>query len=97
MRTVGIRDLKNRLSEYLRLVRAGEEILITDRDEIVAEISLPRPARVAHQRYPRLSALVREGKATPGGRNSARLYPRLNRILRSVTSAQLLKEERGER
>ena len=27
MRAVGVRELKNRLSEYLRLVRSGEEIL----------------------------------------------------------------------
>ncbi|MFI5007275.1 MAG: type II toxin-antitoxin system Phd/YefM family antitoxin, partial [Solirubrobacterales bacterium] len=29
MKAVGIRELKNRLSEYLRLVRSGEEILVT--------------------------------------------------------------------
>jgi prevent-host-death family protein len=32
MRTVGIKVLKNRLSEYLRLVASGETILVTDRD-----------------------------------------------------------------
>ena len=43
MKAVGVRELKNRLSEYLRLVRNGEEILVTDRGEVVAE--LPRPSR----------------------------------------------------
>ncbi len=42
MKAVGVKQLKARLSEYLRLVRAGETILITDRDEVVAEL---RPAR----------------------------------------------------
>lgn len=42
MRAVGIKKLKARLSEYLRLVKAGETVLVTDRDEVVAEL---RPAR----------------------------------------------------
>ena len=37
MKTVGVRELKNRLSEYLRRVRAGEGVLVTDRGEIIAE------------------------------------------------------------
>lgn len=42
MKAVGVKQLKARLSEYLRLVKAGETILVTDRDEVVAEL---RPAR----------------------------------------------------
>jgi prevent-host-death family protein len=42
MKAVGVRELKARLSEYLRLVRTGATVLITDRDEVVAEL---RPAR----------------------------------------------------
>lgn len=38
MRAVSIRELKNRLSEYLRMVRQGEDILITDRGEVIAEL-----------------------------------------------------------
>lgn len=38
MRTVGIKLLKARLSEYLRVVRSGETVLVTDRDEVVAEL-----------------------------------------------------------
>jgi antitoxin (DNA-binding transcriptional repressor) of toxin-antitoxin stability system len=42
MKSVGIKQLKARLSEYVRLAKAGETILVTDRDEVVAEL---RPAR----------------------------------------------------
>jgi antitoxin (DNA-binding transcriptional repressor) of toxin-antitoxin stability system len=42
MKSVGVKQLKSRLSEYLRLVRSGETVLVTDRDEVVAEL---RPAR----------------------------------------------------
>jgi antitoxin (DNA-binding transcriptional repressor) of toxin-antitoxin stability system len=42
MRVVGIKQLKARLSAYLREVRRGEVFLVTDRDEVIAEL---RPAR----------------------------------------------------
>jgi antitoxin (DNA-binding transcriptional repressor) of toxin-antitoxin stability system len=42
MKTVGVRELKNRLSEYLREVRRGESVLVTDRGDVVAEFSPPR-------------------------------------------------------
>ncbi len=41
MKAVGIKILKARLSEYIRLVKNGETVLVTDRDEVVAEL---RPA-----------------------------------------------------
>jgi antitoxin (DNA-binding transcriptional repressor) of toxin-antitoxin stability system len=41
MRVVGIRELKARLSEYLRDVRRGEVFLVTDRQEVVAELRPP--------------------------------------------------------
>lgn len=41
MRTVGLKILKNRLSEYIRLVSGGETILVTDRDRVVAELRPP--------------------------------------------------------
>jgi prevent-host-death family protein len=42
MKVVGIKQLKAKLSEYVRLVRRGETVLVTERDEVVAEL---RPAR----------------------------------------------------
>jgi antitoxin (DNA-binding transcriptional repressor) of toxin-antitoxin stability system len=42
VKSVGIKVLKAKLSEYLRLAKGGETILVTERDEVVAEI---RPAR----------------------------------------------------
>ena len=38
MRAVGLRVLKNRLSEYVRLAASGETVLVTDRERVVAEI-----------------------------------------------------------
>ena len=36
--TVGVRDLKNKLSEMLRRVRGGESIVVTDRGRAVARL-----------------------------------------------------------
>jgi antitoxin (DNA-binding transcriptional repressor) of toxin-antitoxin stability system len=43
MRSVGIKVLKNKLSEYVRLAAGGETVLVTDRDRVVAELVPPRP------------------------------------------------------
>lgn len=53
--------MKNKLSEYLRLAAAGETVLISDRDRIVAELVPPattRADRVHDAVLPRLSAPV---------------------------------------
>jgi antitoxin (DNA-binding transcriptional repressor) of toxin-antitoxin stability system len=42
MRTVGLKVLKNKLSEYIRVVSNGEIVLVTDRDRVVAEIRPPQ-------------------------------------------------------
>ncbi len=45
MRTVGLKTLKNKLSEYVRAAAAGETIVITDRGRTVAELVPPQPLR----------------------------------------------------
>ncbi len=42
-----MKTLKARLSEYLRLVKAGEVVLVTDRDEVIAELRPSRRQRTA--------------------------------------------------
>lgn len=42
MKAVGIKQLKAHLSDYVRLAKAGEVVLVTEREEVVAEL---RPAR----------------------------------------------------
>ena len=41
MKSVGIKLLKDKLSAYLKLVVQGEPVLVTDRDEVIAEIRRP--------------------------------------------------------
>lgn len=46
MKAVSVRQLKTRLSKYLRLVEMGETVLIIDREEVVAELR-PAPRQFA--------------------------------------------------
>lgn len=61
MRVVGIKVLKNRLSEYIRLVRDGEVVLVTDRDRVVAELRPPEPDRPRRGVDARLAEWGRRG------------------------------------
>ena len=58
---VGVRKLKNSLSRYLRQVREGETIVVTDRGEPVARIV---PAGVPEH----IARLMAEGRVTWSGR-----------------------------
>jgi antitoxin (DNA-binding transcriptional repressor) of toxin-antitoxin stability system len=42
MIAVGVRDLKNQLSQYLQQVKLGEKVLITEHNKVIAEITLPK-------------------------------------------------------
>lgn len=97
MKAVGIRELKNRLSEYVRLVRAGEEFLVTDRGEVVAELRPPLRADSSLEPYPGLARLARQGRLRLGAENSPDLYPALPGRTPKGTAARLLDEERGVR
>ncbi len=65
MRAVGIKVLKNKLSEYVRLAASGETILVTDRDRVVAELGPPRDGRSPLLADAQLAEAVRRGWITP--------------------------------
>jgi antitoxin (DNA-binding transcriptional repressor) of toxin-antitoxin stability system len=60
-RWVGLKVLKKRLSEYVRVVAAGEKVLVMDRDKVVADFGPPRPGRSAVQVDARLAEAMRQG------------------------------------
>jgi len=68
MRAVGLKILKNKLSEYVRLAAAGEAVVITDRNRVVAELVPPRPGLELVMSDPVLARGVREGWLTPAAR-----------------------------
>ncbi len=59
MISAGIKDLKNRLSFYMRKVKRGEKIIVTEREKIIATIvPMDRPDMDSM-----LLSLVKEGFA----------------------------------
>ena len=76
MRSVGLKILKNKLSEYVRLAAGGETVLITDRDTVVAEIVPPRPGRSPMLADAWLAEAVRRGWITPPAFASDAAIPR---------------------
>jgi antitoxin (DNA-binding transcriptional repressor) of toxin-antitoxin stability system len=65
MKSVGLKVLKNRLSEYVRMAAQGELILVTDRDQVVAEIGPPDRTRALHVADALLAESVRNGWVRP--------------------------------
>src|SRR5712691_1656695 len=64
MRSVGLKVLKNKLSEYVRLAAGGETVLVTDRDRVVAEIVPPQAGRSPLLADALLAEAVRAGWLT---------------------------------
>ncbi len=97
MKQVGIRELKNRLSHYVREAQAGQEIQVTDRGEAVAELLPPRRRRSGLDLRQQLADLARRGLVTLGVPNDPRAYRRLRRVTPAGTAKRLLDEIRGDR
>lgn len=97
MKSVGLRELKNRLSEFVREVRSGEPVLITDRGEVVAEIIPPGQPGNESAVPSALVALARKGLITLGSPNEPSAYVELPPVLTRGRVAELLDQDRAER
>jgi prevent-host-death family protein len=83
-----IRDLKNRTSELLRRVRAGEHLVVTDRGRPIAELAPIRPAQL--QPEDRLARLAARGDILlPRGRGLDPVVPVRRRRGRPVADTLL--------
>ena len=65
MKAVGLKVLKNKLSEYVRLAASGETVLVTDRETVVAELVPPRADRSRDVADALLADAVRKGWVVP--------------------------------
>ncbi len=88
-RTVGIADLRQNLSRYLRRVEEGERLLVTDRNRPVAELGPPPSSGAA------LDRLIAEGKVVRPTRRGMPEALRMDGDTYALSRA--LDEIRGER
>lgn len=86
---VSIRELKSRLSYYLRLAFSGESVVITDRGVPVGRI-----VPIGQNIDERLAAMREAGLAQWSGHKLRRRRP-VAKLRGRKTVAQLLVEERG--
>lgn len=63
MEQVGVRELRDHLSWYLKKVKAGKELAVADRGRIIARMVPAESRGIATE----LAALVRDGTASWGG------------------------------
>ena len=82
MKSVGIREIKRSISGYLREVRAGEQILITDRKKPLAVIS----AVDSDRGYDELRSLMDKGIIYWTGEKPLGAVPRI-RKKKSISDA----------
>ena len=102
MSQVGIRAFKAELSRYLRQVRSGHPVSVTDRGQVIAEVSAPVAPSAASRRgraQPadlRLRAPVEAGVLRPAVRSS-RSWAK-SRLVRLApgTARRLLDSDRAE-
>ena len=87
-RQVGIRDLKSRLSEYLRDVKAGATVVVTERGSPVARL-VPEAASPEK----RLQALRASGAILWSGRRLGKAEPEA-RAHEAIDVADILVEDR---
>jgi prevent-host-death family protein len=83
METVGIRELKQNLSGYLRRVKAGKKVVITDRKK---EIAVIVPFTQADNQE-KILQLVREGTADWSGGKPRGMSTRISSKGQSVSEA----------
>ncbi len=97
METVGIRQLKNNLSKYVRQVEGGDVVVVTDRGRIVAELRPPAERRP--DIHPGLLEMERKGQIRLATRpNDPSLYRRMPHVdLGGKTIQDLMDEIRGDR
>jgi antitoxin (DNA-binding transcriptional repressor) of toxin-antitoxin stability system len=98
LKTVGIRELKAQLSAYIRLIEAGETVLVTDRGRVVAEIRPPgEPPKNLSPSEVRYLQMVADGRVRPAAAPDERGWAKWRGLgLPAGTAKRLLDAEREE-
>jgi len=86
---VGVRELRQNLSVYLRRVKAGETLEVTERGQTVARLTPQPPESLSP-----LQRLIAEGRATAPTRSHKNLPPPMK--IDGVSVSEILQQMRDE-
>ena len=95
MIAVGLKTLKNKLAEYVRLAAGGETVLVTDRERVVAELIPPRSGTSPLVADALLADAVRQGWLTPPVAKVPEAPPRLP-VIPLANLLDQLAQDRGD-
>jgi antitoxin (DNA-binding transcriptional repressor) of toxin-antitoxin stability system len=96
MKTIGIRDLKSRLSSVLRDVTAGDVFLVTDRGRVVAELRRPDAGQWTVSPEERALARLAAGGHLRIAEQRTAVYRASPLRGKKGLAQQLIDEDRGE-
>ncbi|HUW88592.1 MAG TPA: type II toxin-antitoxin system prevent-host-death family antitoxin [Candidatus Paceibacterota bacterium] len=92
---IGIRELKDRLSEILHRAHAGEKITITHHGRPLCEISPTEVTQVKRPAY--LTKGIEEGWLTPAKVHTRQIVKPIKARKTGKSTTELLRESRAER
>jgi antitoxin (DNA-binding transcriptional repressor) of toxin-antitoxin stability system len=97
MLMVGVRDLKNQLSQYLQYVKNGEKVIITEHNKIIAEISFPLEKKEDNLSVveKELENLSKEGELILAKRNTS--YAKLPETKQKIDWEKIYNATRADR
>jgi len=97
MKAIGVRELKSKLSRYLRDVKDGETVLVTERGRVIAQICRPGRQRESGgagqstlEQLSRLLTVTRSSSNDPG------VYPKTGLKTATGTAQRLIDQERDK-
>jgi prevent-host-death family protein len=89
MRSIGVRELRQNASRYLREVKRGETVEVTERGEPIARL-VPIPEESTYER------LVAEGRIRPATRDPRDLGPPLEPKPGVPLASEILEQMRAD-
>ena len=95
IKTVGVKTLKDQLSAYIRDVKAGCVVLITERGRLVAELHRPQRTQLLSEKESIKSQWAADGKLRLPRASKRKCQPSPIK-LDTGTAIKLLNQERGE-
>ncbi len=95
IKSVGVKELKDNLSAFLRVVKEGEIVLVTERSNVIAEIRQPMALEPQTAADSTAMDWARDGKLALPKRPKDKL-PKLHVRLSAGASNRILDQDRGE-